>query len=178
MRGALAAAATMLLVAPAQALAITDEEIGNLSETQPSGNGTPSLSGGFDAGGGMLRGVLALIAVVVLILALARVMRTKAARRFVTPQGDGRVEIVSTTALGPGRALHLLRVGDEAILIGSSEGGIRPIRSWSGEEAAVLTQIDEAEAAPFADTLAAAVAPPKPPKRSGVMETIRQITAR
>ena len=43
-RGALAAAATMLLVAPAQALAITDEEIGNLSETQPSGNGTPSLS--------------------------------------------------------------------------------------------------------------------------------------
>jgi len=48
--------------------------------------------------------------------------------------------------LGPGRAVHLIRVGTELVLVGSAEQGVVPIRTYSEDEAlalGVLTQPDD-----------------------------------
>jgi flagellar protein FliO/FliZ len=47
---------------------------------------------------------------------------------------DGRMSVLATTALGPNRAVHLVRVGDELVLVGSAEGGVTPIRVYSADD--------------------------------------------
>ena len=42
--------------------------------------------------------------------------------------------VLSTTALAPSRALHLVQVGEELVLVGSAEQGVTPIRVYSAEE--------------------------------------------
>jgi len=43
---------------------------------------------------------------------------------------DGRVALLGTTTLAPNRALHLVRVGEEVILVGSAEQSVTPIRVY------------------------------------------------
>jgi flagellar protein FliO/FliZ len=52
----------------------------------------------------------------------------------------GAVTVVDTTQLAPNRAVHLLRVGDELVLVGSSEHGVAPIRVYGAEEARALAE--------------------------------------
>jgi flagellar protein FliO/FliZ len=60
-------------------------------------------------------------------------------------QGDGRIEVVATTALTPERSVHLVKVGDELVLIGSAEHSITPLRVYDEDEARRLTPMLEAE---------------------------------
>jgi flagellar protein FliO/FliZ len=53
-------------------------------------------------------------------------------------EGDGKMDIVATTVLGPNRSMHLVRVGDELVLVGAAEQGVTPIRIYSAEEASQL----------------------------------------
>jgi flagellar protein FliO/FliZ len=53
-------------------------------------------------------------------------------------KSDGRLEIVATTALAPNRAVHLIRVGDALVLVGSAEGSITRLKAFSNEESAAL----------------------------------------
>jgi flagellar protein FliO/FliZ len=64
-------------------------------------------------------------------------------------RSDGRMDIVATTALAPNRALHLVRVGDELVLVGSAENSITPVRVYSAEESAALSARLEGEPAPL-----------------------------
>jgi flagellar protein FliO/FliZ len=64
-------------------------------------------------------------------------------------KSDGRMDIVATTALAPNRALHLIRVGEELVLVGSAESSITPIRVYSAEESAALRADFEGEPAPL-----------------------------
>ena len=58
-------------------------------------------------------------------------------------KGDGKIEVLATTPLAPNRAVHLLRVGDGLILVGSAEGGVTRLRSYSAEESdLVQAQLD------------------------------------
>ena len=41
--------------------------------------------------------------------------------------------------LAPNRALHLVRVGDELVLVGSAEHTVTPVRVYSAEESAALS---------------------------------------
>jgi flagellar protein FliO/FliZ len=66
-------------------------------------------------------------------------------RKGVT--ADGRMTVVGTTVLSPGKSLHLVRVGDDIVLVGAAEHGVTRVHAWTGEdadrlEAALVTPID------------------------------------
>lgn len=95
--------------------------------------------GGSSIGGTMARLGLGLIVVVGLIYGVAWLVRRQ--KRSGKLRLGGDLNVVATTQLGPNRAVHLLRVGDELVLVGSAEHGITPIRVYSGEEAAALDDV-------------------------------------
>jgi hypothetical protein len=41
--------------------------------------------------------------------------------------GDGTIEVIATTPLGPNRALHLVRVGGQRFLVGVTEQSVSPL---------------------------------------------------
>jgi flagellar protein FliO/FliZ len=49
-------------------------------------------------------------------------------------------------ALGPNRALHLVRAGRELVLVGVAEHGVTPIRTYTEDEAIDLGLIGEDDA--------------------------------
>jgi flagellar biosynthesis protein FliP len=80
------------------------------------------------AGGSMLRLALGLVVVIGLIAAVWWVMKRVQRSRYPGAEGSGAaVEVVATTALGPNRALHLVRVGDQTILVGATDHAITPV---------------------------------------------------
>jgi flagellar protein FliO/FliZ len=177
----------LLLALPTSAFALTDKQFKNLANTKPSGDGTPHV--GLDVGGGLLRGVIGFAVVIGTILVIAKVLKTNQKRKQgYLPRGRGRdgglVEVISTTPLGPNRQLHLVRIGDEVILVGSGEGGITPLRKFDEDEAIALGVVDPADAqleGGFADALAGAGVP-APPRRArsnaGLLDRVRTLTSR
>jgi flagellar protein FliO/FliZ len=188
LRCILACAAALLLVLPGSAFALTDEQFKNLANTKPSGDGTPQV--GLNVGGGLVRGVIGFVVVIGAILIIAKLLKTNQKRKNGTymPRGRGRdgglVEVISTTPLGPNRQLHLVRIGDEVILVGSGEGGITPLRKFDEDEAIALGVIAPEEQTldtGFADALAGAgvpVAPRRTSQGSGVLDRVRALTSR
>jgi flagellar protein FliO/FliZ len=185
---AVAGALALLLSAPASALALTNAQFKNLAHTKPSGDGTPHV--GLDVGGSLIRGVVGFAVVIGVILVIAKLLKSNQARKQgLSPRRRGSrdaglVEVLSSTPLGPNRHLHLVRVGDEVILVGAGEGGITPLRRFDEDEAVALGAIaseDELMAGGFADALAQAGAP-APTRRSSssasMLDRMRQLTSR
>jgi flagellar protein FliO/FliZ len=86
--------------------------------TAPAGPAlAPGGSSGFSAGP---------LAAGLLLAALAVVALTLARRRRRIPR---LVEVLESASLGPKRSLVLARLGDEVVLLGSSEGGITLLSS-------------------------------------------------
>jgi flagellar protein FliO/FliZ len=186
-RRVLSIALGLLLVLPASAFALTDTQFKNLANTKASGDGTPHV--GLDVGGGLLRGVIGFVVVIGTILVVAKVLKANQRRKQgYMPRGRGRdgglVEVISTTPLGPNRQLHLVRIGDEVILVGSGEGGITPLRKFDEDEAVALGVIDPSEGqvdVGFADALAGAgvpVAPRRPQTTASLLDRVRSLTSR
>jgi flagellar protein FliO/FliZ len=183
----IAAALALPLSLPASALALTNAQFKNLATTKPSGEGTPHV--GLDVGGSLLRGVVGFAIVIGVILVVSKLLKSNQRRKQgITPrrrgQGGGLVEVLSSTPLGPNRHLHMVRVGDEVILVGAGEGGITPLRRYDEDEAIALGAIasaDELIDAGFADALAQAGAP-APPRRASsnasLIDRVRQLTSR
>jgi flagellar protein FliO/FliZ len=177
----------LLLALPSSAFALTDQQFKDLANTKPSGDGTPHV--GLDVGGGLLRGVVGFVVVIGAILVIAKLLKTNQKRKNGTYVSRGRardgglVEVISTTPLGPNRQLHLVRVGDEVILVGSGEGGITPLRTFDEDEAVALGVIvpEEQLDAGFADALAGAgvpVAPRRVEPSASVLDRVRALTSR
>ena len=124
--------------APARGRTTADPE----SQLIPEGSSRPTS---IDAGGAgtLLRLLIGLVIVVGLIAAVWYVMKRVQRSRFpaLEERGSALVEIVTTTPLGPNRSLHLIRVGEELLLIGSADGGITPITTLDGEQAAALVDL-------------------------------------
>ena len=57
--------------------------------------------------------------------------------------------VPATLPLGPGKALHLVRAGTEIVLVGASENGVVPVRTYTEREARELGLIGH-EIAPVA----------------------------
>jgi flagellar biogenesis protein FliO len=95
---------------------------------------------------------LALLALAIAALVLGR-------RRRALPR---RVRVLETTSLGPRRALVLARLGDELLLLGSSEAGVTLLRSQPAadlaEPAPAAEPAPEAAALPGVADLAARLA--------------------
>jgi flagellar biogenesis protein FliO len=142
----------------------------------PEGSSGPaSISGG--AGSTLVRLVVGLIALVWYLL--KRVQRSR------YPAMDDRnpaglIDVLATTALGPNRSLHLVKVGEEIVLVGSTDHSVAPIARIGAEDAASLVGATAPEPKSFsgdpgaaARTRATTVA-----ADASVVERLRAMTAR
>jgi flagellar protein FliO/FliZ len=64
-------------------------------------------------------------------------------------QSDGAIDVVATTVLAQDRSVHLVRLGDELLLLGSAEHAITPLRVYKPEQARRITTHIEADGGPL-----------------------------
>jgi flagellar protein FliO/FliZ len=95
--------------------------------------------------GGIARMIVGLAIVLLVIYGVYWLL--KSYRKAKSTSSDGRIEVVATTALGPNRSVHLLRVGDEFLLVGSADHGITRLRVYDADQGAELLPLLESTAA-------------------------------
>jgi flagellar protein FliO/FliZ len=127
-----------LLLAPA-ALAAGNFESQPLNLPDQSGQAAKQVGAG---GGSIVRTIVGLAVVIGVIYGLYWVLKQVKASKESSASGAGLTTLASLP-LGTNRSLHLVRAGDEVVLIGSGEAGVTPIRSYSEDEARALGLIDE-----------------------------------
>ena len=99
------------------------------------GSNVPATHISSGTGSAALHMLLALAIVLALIFGLYKLLKRSARRNDKTVADDGWMDVVSTTPLAPSRSLHLVRVGEELILLGASDGSLTPIRVYGADEA-------------------------------------------
>jgi flagellar protein FliO/FliZ len=102
-----------------------------------TGGGSTSTAPSVGSTSGMVvRTIVGLAIVLAVVYGLYWLLRSAAKSR--SSQSDERIAVIATTALAQGRALHLVRSGDELILLGATEHSVTPIRVYSAVEAEQL----------------------------------------
>ena len=96
--------------------------------------GEPVQSSAAGGGGGIARMVIGLVVVVGAIWALRWVLEQVRASREGHAAGVG-LSALSSLPLGPNRSVHLVRAGQELVLLGVAEQGVTPIRTYTEDEA-------------------------------------------
>jgi flagellar protein FliO/FliZ len=138
-----AGVACALLTAPA-ALAATSTSTTATGENTPLRlDPTPAAEHSGGGGGGIVRTIVGLAVVIGVIVGLHWVLKQIKSSRESHSTGTG-LQPLSTLALGPGRALHLVRAGNEIVLVGVAEHGVTPVRVYTEEEARTLGLLAEA----------------------------------
>jgi flagellar protein FliO/FliZ len=135
-----------LLAAP-PALAADGEKTPLNLGGESAGAAAESATGG----GGLVRTIVGLALVIGVIYGLTWILRQIKSSREAAAEGTG-LQTVATLPLGTNRSLHLIRTGDELVLVGAAEHGVTPIRTYSLAEARALGLLeDDARAGdPFA----------------------------
>jgi flagellar protein FliO/FliZ len=133
-----AAAASVLLLDVADAFGATTGENTpvNLNDA-PTKTKVPRAS----AGGSIVRTVVGLAIVIAVIYGLYWVLKQVKASKEDKASGQG-LSAVATLPLGPNRTLQLVRAGRELVLVGVSEHGVTPVRTYSEDEAEALGLLD------------------------------------
>ena len=146
----------------------------NLPVQSSHSSSTPGASGG-----NLVRTFVGLAIVIAVIYGLYWVLKQVKASREERASGSGLAS-VATLPLGPNRSVHLVRSGREYVLVGASEQGVTPIRTYSEEEAHDAGLIPDA-----AEIDAAGLEAPLParPQKSGILikdviDEIRRRTVR
>lgn len=104
----------------------------------PRSGGTGSTSapttgtGGGTSTGAIARLVGGLALVLAVIYGVYWLLKTVGKSR--KSESDGRIQLLSTTTIGPNKTLHLVRIGDDVVLVGASEHSVTPLRAYSAEE--------------------------------------------
>jgi flagellar protein FliO/FliZ len=124
-----AAAAGMLLAAPTAFAADSGEET-PLNLPQVDQNAAASSGGG----GGLVRTFVGLAIVLAVIYGLYWVLKQVKASRETAASGNG-LQSLASVPLGANRSMHLVRAGEEIVLVGVSEQAVVPIRIYREAEA-------------------------------------------
>jgi flagellar protein FliO/FliZ len=164
-----AAVLGLLLLAPAALAADGEKTPLNLgSETKEQTTSTAS------GGGSLVRTIVGLAIVIGVIYGLYWVLKQVKAAREDKALGTG-LKTLATLPLGPKGSMHLIRAGDEVVLVGVGEAGVTPIRTYGENEARALGLIvDEAEEVPGDTVLLPAETVEK--ARPGFIESLRKLT--
>jgi flagellar protein FliO/FliZ len=134
---ACAAACVLLLDASDAFAAATGEKTPvNLNDGSPSAK----VPGG-SAGGSLVRTFVGLAIVIAVIYGLYWVLKQVKASREEKASGEG-LAALATLPLGPNRSLQLVRAGRELVLVGVSEHGVTPVRTYSEDEAEAVGLLD------------------------------------
>jgi flagellar protein FliO/FliZ len=143
----------LLLLAPAALAA--DGENTPLDLSQPKAKATEAAG---SSSGGLVRTIVGLAIVIGVIYGLYWILKQVKASREGKAEGSG-LKTLATLPLGANRAMHLIRAGDEVVLVGVGEGGVTPIRTYGEHEARALglltddDQLSDAIEIPAADVV-------------------------
>jgi flagellar biosynthetic protein FliO len=130
-----------------------------------SSSGSAPAVGG--AGADVIRTIVGLAVVLGVIYGVYWLLKSTV--RAKSGRADDRIGVIATTPLAPNRSLHLVRAGDELILVGATDQSITPLRVYTAEEAMLVDGFG-------GDTLAL---PPATPLRPNTfLEVLRKRTAR
>ncbi len=139
------------------------------TSTTASEPATASSSGAFVR---MMAGLAIVLAVIYAVYWLLKTYG-KAKR---DSSADGRLTLLGTTTLAPNRALHLVRIGEEVILVGSAEQSVTAIRVYDANalrRAGVDVDGALADGGPSQAGVRPANARP-----AGLLDALRRMTAR
>jgi flagellar protein FliO/FliZ len=143
----LTAVTSCLLAAPTAALAATSTtkadaygEDTKLNLPSTNADGATAATGG--GGGSMVRTFVGLAVVVAVIYGLYWILKQVKSSREERVVGGG-LETTATVPLGPNRSLHLVRAGNELVLVGVADHAVTPIRTYTEEEARAAGLIPE-----------------------------------
>ena len=168
--GAASAALSLVLLAPAGALAATGTGE-NTPLSLPADGGAKKVTTA-SGSGSLVRTFVGLAIVLAVIYGIAWVL--KQVKRSKEERGQGTsLETTAVVALGPNRSLHLVRAGRELVLVGVAEHGVTPIRTYTEDEAIDLGLIDE-----DADLESMGVPGAHPPSRAGAVRWLDRLKDR
>jgi len=153
-----------------------------LNLTSPS-TGTHSSTGGAS----LVRTIVGLAIVIGVIWGLSWILRQVKSGKEPQVSSVGLASVAALT-LGAGRSVHLVRAGNDYVLLGSGEHGLVPIHRYTEEQAREAGLTVLAEPAPLAGPMSPA-APLRagqtrhdpmqmPAAGSGVIERVREWTVR
>ena len=134
---AAATALTSFLLTPQLALAATDAG----EKTPLNLKDSPGPSTHVGGGGSIVRTIVGLAVVIGVIYGLYWVLKQVKASREEKATGQG-LAALATLPLGAQRSLQLVRAGRELHLVGVSEHGVTPVRTYPEEEAEALGLLD------------------------------------
>jgi flagellar protein FliO/FliZ len=140
-----------LLVAPVALAASGESTPLNLPSSDSGAKSAPSVGPG---GGSIVRTIVGLAVVIGVIYGLHWVLKQVKASKQAAASGNG-LEDLATLPLGANSSLHLVRAGDEIVLVGVAESGVTPIRTYTEDEARTLGLLEDG----FDDVEARASAP-------------------
>jgi flagellar protein FliO/FliZ len=104
--------------------------------------------------GSLIRTFVGLAIVLAVIYGLYWVLKQVKSSREESTRGDG-LATVASIGLGPNRGVHLVRAGEDFLLVGVAEHAITPLRAYTREEALAAGLLPE----PGADETSSAATP-------------------
>src|SRR4051794_2362192 len=134
---AVATALTSLLLTSPSALAADSGEKTPLNLKDATGDTPSHVSGG----GSIVRTIVGLAVVIGVIYGLYWVLKQVKSSREEKATGQG-LAALATLPLGAQRSLQLVRAGRELHLVGVSEHGVTPVRTYSEDEAEAAGLLD------------------------------------
>ena len=130
----------LLALAPGEALAagspaVTPTDTTPLSSTV-RGGATAAVKSSGGSSGAFIRMVVGLFIVLAVIYGVYWLLKTygKSKRNGGAGEAGAGLDVVASATLGPGRTLHLVRVGDEFVLVGAAEQSVTPLRAYTADE--------------------------------------------
>ncbi len=139
-----------LMATPAGARAFTPVPVGHKAggESAPL-NLTPSQVGAHTSSSGpsIVRTIVGLLVVIAVIWGLSWILRQVKSGRETRSAGDG-LRSIATLPLGSNRSLHLVRAGDDYLLVGSAEHGVAPIHRYTEHQAREAGLVEESPPPP------------------------------
>src|SRR3954452_8285333 len=132
---AAAMALATLLLTPQLALAA------DAGEKTPLNLKDAPSTGHVSGGGSLVRTIVGLAVVIGVIYGLHWILQQVNARREEKASGEGLTSL-ATLPLGAQRSLQLVRAGRELHLVGVSEHGVTPVRTYSEDEAEAAGLLD------------------------------------
>jgi flagellar protein FliO/FliZ len=157
---------TFALATPAFGASAEERTPLNLESAQE-----PAERASSGGGGGIVRMVVGLAVVLGVIYGLAWVLKQVKASREGAATG-GSLASISTLPLGPNRSIHLVRAGNDLVLLGAAEKGVTPIRTYTEDEARAAGLLGEE------DTPLLPSGAPAPGTPVNVVEALRRRTVR
>lgn len=145
----LASILLMLIIAvPAQAAPGVVGDRGEQTPLNLEEEKAPRAEEASGGGGGLVRTFVGLAIVIAVIYGVYWLLRQVKSGREEQASGQGLAS-VATLPLGPGRSLHLVRAGGEVVLLGVTDQGVTPIRTYpeqAARTAGLLADDADAEA--------------------------------